>query len=167
MLSTLYSTPVLVFTSLKHSLLPASKSYCYGWKEPRTRTRCSDRNIPTIQQSESCCHTRVLIVITARHRFIDSEADLDAAIKALLPLAQVPKVAYPLLIGSGQLESLVGLLSHENADIALDVIELIHELTDEDVGEDVEDEDERDPEQREAALRNLIGTLVRPLLFSV
>ncbi|KAH9179717.1 DUF1716-domain-containing protein [Lactarius sanguifluus] len=93
-------------------------------------------------------------------KFIDSEADLDATIKALLPLAQVPKVAYPLLIGSGQLETLVGLLSHENADIALDIIELIHELTDEDVGEDAEDEDEEDPEQREAALKNLIGALL-------
>jgi beta-catenin-like protein 1 len=111
--------------------------------------------------------SHVLVSITARHRFIDSEADLDTAIKALLPLAQVPKVAYPLLIGSGQLETLVGLLSHENADIALDIIELIHELTDEDVGEDAEDEDEEDPEQREAALKSLIDALVRPLLSSV
>jgi beta-catenin-like protein 1 len=55
---------------------------------------------------------------------------------------------------------LVGLLSHENADIALDVIELIHELTDEDVGEEDEDEDE-DPEQREAALKSLTSALVR------
>jgi beta-catenin-like protein 1 len=93
-------------------------------------------------------------------RFIDSEADLDAAIKALLPLAQVPEVAYPLLVSSGQLEVLVGLLSHENADIALDVIELIHELTDEDVGEEVDNEDEEDPEQREAALKSLINALV-------
>jgi beta-catenin-like protein 1 len=111
--------------------------------------------------------SHVLVVITARHRFIDSEADLDAAIKALLPLAQVPKIAYPLLIGSGQLETLVGLLSHENADIALDIVELIHELTDEDVGEDAEDEEEEDPEQREVALKNLIGALVCSLLFSV
>ena len=109
----------------------------------------------------------VVVVITVRHRFIDSEADLDAAIKALLPLAQVPKIAYPLLIGSGQLETLVGLLSHENADIALDIVELIHELTDEDVGEDAEDEEEEDPEQREVALKNLIGALVRSHLFSV
>jgi len=94
-------------------------------------------------------------------RFIDSEADLDAAIKALLPLAQVPNVAYPLLVSSGQLEVLVGLLSHENADIALDVIELIHELTDEDVGEEDDNEDEEDPEQREAALKSLINVLVR------
>ena len=101
----------------------------------------------------------VPVFTIAAARFIDSEADLDTAIKALLPLAQVPNVAYPLLIGSGQLEALVGLLSHENADIALDVIELIHELTDEDVGE--EDEDEEDPDQREAALKSLISALVR------
>ena len=56
---------------------------------------------------------------------------------------------------------MVGLLSHENADIALDVIELIHELTDEDVGEEDEDEDEEDPDQREAALKSLISALVR------
>ena len=105
--------------------------------------------------------SHVWILTTAVSRFIDSEADLDAAIKALLPLAQVPKVAYPLLIGSGQLEALIGLLSHENADIALDVVELIHELTDEDVGEEAEDEDGEDPEQREAALKSLIDALVR------
>jgi beta-catenin-like protein 1 len=93
-------------------------------------------------------------------RFIDSEADLDAATKALLPLAQVPKVAYPLLVSSGQLEVLVGLLSHENADIALDIVELVHELTDEDVGEESDSEDEEDPEQREAALKTLIKALV-------
>ena len=105
----------------------------------------------------------VLVLTVTTARFIDSEADLDTAIKALLPLAQVPKVAYPLLVGSGQLEALVGLLSHENADIALDVIELIHELTDEDVGEEDEDEDEDedDPDQREAALKSLISALVR------
>lgn len=105
----------------------------------------------------------VLILTITAARFIDSEADLDTAIKALLPLAQVPKIAYPLLVGSGQLEALVGLLSHENADIALDVIELVHELTDEDVGEEDEDEDEdeEDPEQREAALKSLISALVR------
>lgn len=46
----------LVFASLKHSPPLASKSYCYGWREPPTRTRCNDRNIRTIQQSESYCH---------------------------------------------------------------------------------------------------------------
>lgn len=105
----------------------------------------------------------IFVLTIAGTRFIDSEADLDAAIKALLPLAQVPELAYPLLVSSGQLEALVGLLSHENADIALDVIELIHELTDEDVGEETDNEDDEDPEQREAALKSLINALVRLL----
>ena len=46
----------LVFTSLKHSRPLASRSFCCGWREPPTGTRCNDRNIRTIQQSESCCY---------------------------------------------------------------------------------------------------------------
>jgi len=38
---------------------------------------------------------------------------------------------------------LIGLLSHENADIVIDVVEVVHELTDEDVGNEAEqDEDD-------------------------
>ncbi|TFY70154.1 hypothetical protein EVG20_g2848 [Dentipellis fragilis] len=92
-------------------------------------------------------------------KFIDSEADLDSAIKALLPLAQVPTVAYPELIRSGQIEKIVGLLSHENTDIALDVVELVHELTDEDVGLEGEEEGV-DQDQREAALKSLVDALL-------
>ena len=92
-------------------------------------------------------------------RFIDSEADLDGALRALMPLAQVPILAYPELVRSGSIARLVGLLSHENADIAIDVIDLLHELTDEDNEAD-EDEDE---EQRSAAVKTLIETLVRYL----
>src|SRR5258705_1733011 len=92
-------------------------------------------------------------------RFIDSEANLDGTIKALLPLAQVPAIAYPELIRSGQVAGLVGLLSHENADISLDIIELVHELTDEDVGNEADDDD-ADPEVRETALKGLIDALV-------
>lgn len=95
------------------------------------------------------------------YRFIDSEADLDSAIKSLLPLAQVPTVAYPELVRSGQIAAIVGLLSHENADIALDIIELIHELTDEDVGNEGDEEDEEDEGgDNEAALNTLIDSLV-------
>lgn len=76
-----------------------------------------------------------------------------------MPLAQVPILAYPELVRSGSIARLVGLLSHENADIAIDVIDLLHELTDEDNEAD-EDEDE---EQRSAAVKTLIETLVRYL----
>lgn len=92
------------------------------------------------------------------YRFIDSEADLDGALRALMPLAQVPIIAYSELVRSGSVARLVGLLSHENADIAIDVIDLLHELTDEDNEADEEDEDE---EQRSAAVKTLIEALVR------
>ena len=92
-------------------------------------------------------------------RFIDSEADLDMALKALLPLAQAPIVAYPELVKSGAIERLIGLLSHENADIVIDVVEVINELTDEDVGNEADD-DEEEEGSREEALKTLIEGLV-------
>ncbi|KAJ7498873.1 Catenin-beta-like protein [Mycena latifolia] len=91
-------------------------------------------------------------------KFIDSEADLDSAIKALLPLAQAPVLAYPELVRSGTVTLLIGLLSHENADIVIDVVEVIHELTDEDVGNEDDDEDEE--RTSEEALKILIEGLL-------
>ncbi|KAF7352752.1 DUF1716 domain-containing protein [Mycena venus] len=91
-------------------------------------------------------------------KFIDSEADLDSAIKALLPLAQAPVLAYPELVKSGTVALLIGLLSHENADIVIDVVEVIHELTDEDVGNEDDDEDEE--RTSEEALKILIEGLL-------
>lgn len=76
-----------------------------------------------------------------------------------MPLAQVPILAYPELVRSGSVARLVGLLSHENADIAIDVIDLLHELTD----EDNETDEEEDEEQRSAAVKTLIEALVRCL----
>lgn len=61
-----------------------------------------------------------------------SEADLDADIKALSILSEHP-VLYDEFAKIGCVSSLVSLLSHENTDIAIDAIEIINELTDEDV----------------------------------
>jgi beta-catenin-like protein 1 len=99
-------------------------------------------------------------------RFIDSEADLDAAIQSLLPLAQSPALAYPELIKSAVVATLVDLMSHENVDIVIDVVSLLHELTDEDVGgEDEDDGSENDLEagtlgKNNQALKLLIDGLV-------
>lgn len=80
---------------------------------------------------------------TSLFRFIESESDLDGALKQFLPLTQNPPLYYPELIRSGTLALLVSLLSHENTDIAIDVVEIVQELTDEDVGAEVDDvEDE-------------------------
>ncbi|CAG9982102.1 unnamed protein product [Clonostachys byssicola] len=65
-------------------------------------------------------------------KFIASEADLDADIKALSILAEHPEL-FPDFASLGCVGSLVSLLAHENTDIAIDAIEIIGELTDEDV----------------------------------
>ncbi|KAI0089316.1 DUF1716-domain-containing protein [Irpex rosettiformis] len=97
-------------------------------------------------------------------KFIESESDLDMSLKALLPLAQAPTIAYPELVKSGAIERLIGLLSHENADIVIDVVEVINELTDEDVGNEGED-DEEEEGNREEALKTLIeGLLANSIL---
>ncbi|KAM3537100.1 hypothetical protein ARSEF1564_009978 [Beauveria bassiana] len=65
-------------------------------------------------------------------KFITSEADLDADIKSLSILAEYPEL-YAEFVRLGCTDSLVGLLAHENTDIAIDALEIIGELTDEDV----------------------------------
>ena len=52
---------------------------------------------------------------------------------------------------------LIGLLAHENMDIVIDVVELIHELTDEDAG----NEDEETAEDTAEAMKVLVNGLVR------
>ena len=66
-------------------------------------------------------------------------------------------MAYSELVRSGVLTSLVGLLTHENMDIVIDVVELIYELTDEDA--DVEYEDDN-YEIAEEPLKILVQGLV-------
>jgi beta-catenin-like protein 1 len=61
-----------------------------------------------------------------------SEADLDTEIKSLSILSEHPEL-YHEFAKLGCLSSLISLLSHENADIAIDGVQIISELTDEDV----------------------------------
>ena len=70
--------------------------------------------------------------LTACGRFMGSEADLDADIKALSVLSEHPEL-YEEFAKLGCVSSLASLLSHDNSDIAIDAIEIINELTDEDV----------------------------------
>ncbi|KAF4499256.1 nuclear associated [Fusarium agapanthi] len=65
-------------------------------------------------------------------KFIGSEADLDADIKELSVLSEHPEL-YPEFVRLECVASVVGLLAHENTDIAIDAIEIMGELTDEDV----------------------------------
>ena len=74
-------------------------------------------------------------------------------------MAQAPTLAYPELVKSGTITLLIGLLSHENADIVIDVVEVVHELTDEDVGNEG-DFDEDEEQGANAMLKLLIEGLV-------
>ncbi|KAJ5761464.1 hypothetical protein N7533_003503 [Penicillium manginii] len=65
-------------------------------------------------------------------KFMASEADLDAEIKGLSILSEHSEL-YEEFAKMGCVGSLVSLLAHENADIAIDVVQIISELTDEDV----------------------------------
>ncbi|KAF5322334.1 hypothetical protein D9619_000901 [Psilocybe cf. subviscida] len=90
-------------------------------------------------------------------KFIDSEADLDGAIKALLPLSQSSGLAYPELARSNAMPLLIGLLSHENLDIVIDAVELLYELTEENADAEYDDDE---VEEEEAALKILVDSLV-------
>jgi beta-catenin-like protein 1 len=61
-------------------------------------------------------------------KFLDSEEELDASIKALSMLTQTN--LYGDIIKSGSLESLAALLAHENSDIIHSAIKILGELTD-------------------------------------
>lgn len=65
-------------------------------------------------------------------KFMGSEADLDADIKALSILTEHSEL-YEEFARLGCVGSLVGLLAHENTDIAIGAVEIVSELTDEDV----------------------------------
>ncbi|OCB84372.1 DUF1716-domain-containing protein [Sanghuangporus baumii] len=99
-------------------------------------------------------------------KFIDSEADLDSAIKGLLPLSQAPVLAYPEVVNSGAVSKLIGLMSHENADIMIDVVQLINELIDEDAGVDNEDEN-NETEGREEAIKSLVDAFLNESILEL
>lgn len=65
-------------------------------------------------------------------KFMASEADLDDDIKALSILSEHSEL-YGEFAKLGCVASLVSLLAHENTDIAIDTIQILAELTDEDV----------------------------------
>eukprot|EP00899_Mesostigma_viride_P004213 jgi/Mesvir1/13793/Mv15956-RA.2 len=72
-------------------------------------------------------------------KFMDSEIELDEEVKKLNALATAPEL-YPDFVRLGSIQSLVGLLGHENTDISIDVVELLSELTDGDVVTDSDQE---------------------------
>eukprot|EP00962_Isochrysis_galbana_P055539 scaffold27318_cov98-Isochrysis_galbana.AAC.4 len=80
-------------------------------------------------------------------RFMDSELELFSHLKRLHALATAPEL-YPTFVRTKCVPSLLSLLAHENSDISMDVVDLLHELTDAD-----------------GAAEHDVGVLVRNSLF--
>lgn len=68
----------------------------------------------------------------AGNRFMASEEELDTEIKTFSILSEHPEL-FEEFRKLGTLGSLVRLLAHENTDVAIDVVEVISELTDDEV----------------------------------
>ncbi|XP_075908283.1 beta-catenin-like protein 1 [Petromyzon marinus] len=62
-------------------------------------------------------------------KFMESELDLNDVIQEMHVIATMPEL-YPLLVDLNSVTSLLGLLSHDNTDIAIEVVDLLQELTD-------------------------------------
>ncbi|KAF2228316.1 beta-catenin-like protein-like protein 1 [Elsinoe ampelina] len=92
-------------------------------------------------------------------KFMQSEAELDEEIKGLSNLTEHSEY-YADFVQIGGAEQLVGLLAHDNIDIAINAIEIIAELLD----EDVEVEQEQWDTLAEAMLKpDLVNLLVQNL----
>lgn len=75
-------------------------------------------------------------------KFMESELELNDEVQKLHVVATVPE-HYQALIETNAVQTLVGLLSHDNSDIAIAVIDLLQELTDVDTLNESEEEAER------------------------
>lgn len=74
-------------------------------------------------------------------RFADSELELHEELQRLKILAGGPEL-YPDLVNFNAIPSILNLLAHDNIDIAVDVVQLLQDLTDPDHDNDDEDSDE-------------------------
>jgi beta-catenin-like protein 1 len=78
---------------------------------------------------------------------MESETDLDEEIKRLMTMTQAPQY-YPVLVELGTVSSILSLLSHENPEITIDAVEILKELTDEEVLSNVDqDQGDEDPDE--------------------
>ena len=72
-------------------------------------------------------------------KFMESEVELNDEVQKLHVVATVPEY-YPVLVETNVVQTLLGLLSHDNSDIAIAVVDLLQELTDVDTLSENEEE---------------------------
>ncbi len=62
-------------------------------------------------------------------KFMESELELHAEIQELFAIAASPEL-YPILVQTGSVTSLLGMITHENTDISITTVGLLAEMTD-------------------------------------
>lgn len=62
-------------------------------------------------------------------KFMESELELHAEINELYAIAASPEL-YPTLVDAGSVNSILGMITHENTDISIATMGLLHEMTD-------------------------------------
>ncbi|KXS21350.1 DUF1716-domain-containing protein [Gonapodya prolifera JEL478] len=92
-------------------------------------------------------------------KFMDSETDLDEHIHALMAITSAPHL-YPELVRLNFIPSVVALVSHENTDISLAAVDLLNEMTDEEVVPE-------DGEEQEAGMKEFVSALVENTALEV
>ncbi len=90
-------------------------------------------------------------------KFMESEVELHDSVQELRALATAPDL-YPMLVDLGCVPSFLGLLSHENTDVSVAVVDLVQELTDVDTLNESE-------EGATALVEALVREQVSPLLI--
>jgi len=88
-------------------------------------------------------------------KFMESEMELHDALQEMKSLATVPEY-YPIIVDLNCVPSMLGLLTHDNTDIAVGVLDLIQELTDVDT-----------MNESEEGAESLIQTLVDNQVFAL
>jgi len=101
-------------------------------------------------------------------KFMESEVELHDALQELHVVATAPEF-YSIMIDLNTVSSLIGLLAHENTDVAIATVNLLQEMTDTDAGdanaEEDDDDAEKTPAQEGAAA--LVDTLIENQIVAV
>lgn len=92
-------------------------------------------------------------------RFADSELELHDDLQRLKILAGGPEL-YPDLVNLNAIPSILNLLAHDNTDIAIDVVQLLQDLTDPDNDDDDEDSHEHERVLVDALVENNVLELL-------
>lgn len=123
-------------TSLKRMILNFDKRVL---KNQELRVKFPDSPEKYVFHIISFTSVSQQLIFFAIRRFMESELELHEAIQLMHALATVPEL-YTVAVEQKFISTLLGLLSHDNTDISVAVVNLLQELTDIDTLNESQDE---------------------------